>query len=371
MKNLAADGRYYWVLATVTPSDQGFLSVRLNPSGPLLDAARDLYREVLALESRVEEDQGKKAAIEASTALLVSRLGELGFAGYDEFMRAALRDEVSRRPTAPRDASPDSATAIGELHDALGRLLDTLGSLFASLDVFEELNTQLAAKSDALQELGPSLCFLALNSQLAATRLGPEGAVLSVVSKHLGEHSKQADRLTDSLLDRLRPVCDLARAVAFDVEVAQVEAEVCEAFVVELLHGAPPAGGVGDSLRALSREVVGRCAEVMRGIERLVSETRVLRETSRGLVRQVEQMRVAQLNGRIESATLSEANSFATTFEEIEVIVTEAQRAGDEVTALFDGTSVRLESMLEVDTRLTASLADIGDAVDRSILATV
>ena len=32
VKNMAADGSYYWVLAVVTPIAEGFLSIRLKPS---------------------------------------------------------------------------------------------------------------------------------------------------------------------------------------------------------------------------------------------------------------------------------------------------------------------------------------------------
>ena len=36
VKNMASDGSYYWVLATAMPVGDGYLSVRLKPTSPLL-----------------------------------------------------------------------------------------------------------------------------------------------------------------------------------------------------------------------------------------------------------------------------------------------------------------------------------------------
>ena len=35
VKNMAADGSHYWVMACVVPCGDGFLSVRLKPTSPL------------------------------------------------------------------------------------------------------------------------------------------------------------------------------------------------------------------------------------------------------------------------------------------------------------------------------------------------
>ena len=54
VKNLAADGRYYWVLAVATPSRDGYLSVRLNPSSQFFDLVKKAYAGTLAIESPLE-----------------------------------------------------------------------------------------------------------------------------------------------------------------------------------------------------------------------------------------------------------------------------------------------------------------------------
>ena len=51
VKNLAGDGRYYWVFATVLPLDDGYLSVRLGAQGPLFDKTQAIYARMLRAEA--------------------------------------------------------------------------------------------------------------------------------------------------------------------------------------------------------------------------------------------------------------------------------------------------------------------------------
>jgi len=51
VKNRAKDGRHYWVFAIVGPADDGFLSVRIMPSGPLFQVVQDEYANLVKLEA--------------------------------------------------------------------------------------------------------------------------------------------------------------------------------------------------------------------------------------------------------------------------------------------------------------------------------
>lgn len=58
VKNLCADGSYYWVFANITPDYdkdgklQGYYSVRRNPPKAALDTLIPVYREMLAIEKQ-------------------------------------------------------------------------------------------------------------------------------------------------------------------------------------------------------------------------------------------------------------------------------------------------------------------------------
>ena len=84
VKNLAADGAYYWVYANVTPSYDnsgniiGYYSVRIKPNPSALEAIKPVYQQMLA----IEQSQG----VEASINYLANLLKEKGASSYDEFI---------------------------------------------------------------------------------------------------------------------------------------------------------------------------------------------------------------------------------------------------------------------------------------------
>lgn len=88
VKNLAKDGSFYWVFATVTPSfDQagqviGYYSVRRRPRPQAVQAVEGLYRAMLSAERQAGDGQ---QGMSASRAILEAQLQEKGM-GYDAFI---------------------------------------------------------------------------------------------------------------------------------------------------------------------------------------------------------------------------------------------------------------------------------------------
>jgi len=80
VKNLTADGAFYWVFANVTPDYdasgkmQGYYSVRRRPPRAAIDAVTPLYREMLEIEARA----GAKAGPDSSMEWLFGKLAEMG-----------------------------------------------------------------------------------------------------------------------------------------------------------------------------------------------------------------------------------------------------------------------------------------------------
>lgn len=83
VKNMSKDGRYYWVLANVTPSFDkndriiGYLSARRKPIKSALDIIIPLYKELLSLE--------KQGGVNASKEKIDEILREKGVS-YEEFI---------------------------------------------------------------------------------------------------------------------------------------------------------------------------------------------------------------------------------------------------------------------------------------------
>ncbi len=78
VKNLSADGSFYWVFANITPDYDssgkvtGYYSVRRQPSEEAIRAVTPIYQEMLAIEKR----SGAKEGPDKSIAYLVQFLAD-------------------------------------------------------------------------------------------------------------------------------------------------------------------------------------------------------------------------------------------------------------------------------------------------------
>lgn len=87
VKNMTADGDYYWVFANITPDRDaqgkvvGYFSFRRKPRREAIAAVEPIYREMLDVERKA----GPAKAPDASIAFLVARLESLGTT-YDRFI---------------------------------------------------------------------------------------------------------------------------------------------------------------------------------------------------------------------------------------------------------------------------------------------
>lgn len=94
VKNLCADGRYYWVFANVTPDYDGdgklvgYLSVRRKPSQSAIDSIASIYAEMAEVERSCSS---KKIAPDESIAYLLEKLASMQ-TDYQTHMLALFND---------------------------------------------------------------------------------------------------------------------------------------------------------------------------------------------------------------------------------------------------------------------------------------
>ena len=182
VKNLAADGAHYWVMAIAVPVDGGYLSVRLKPSTPLFGTAREIYAKLVALERSIEGDEPRrrKEAIAESAARLPELLREAGFEDYGAFMRAALPAEVAAREAVVGDGTADLAAADAALAPAARRVVDacaaahtTLVALSGSIAGYEAAGDALAGKSTFVRELADQVRLFSSSTRCSRLRASP------------------------------------------------------------------------------------------------------------------------------------------------------------------------------------------------------
>jgi aerotaxis receptor len=321
VKNLASDGRYYWVVAVVVPVAGGYLSVRFKPTSPLFATVRDLYAELRACEGAIEsESKDRKAAIAASRKLLDKSLQGLGFKTYDDFMREAMKREMQSREaqidglakerhanaadSMDRSRQVDSRRAAAQMFD---NLLGLLSELFRDLESYLKITEEVRAKSETVTDVSESLRVLALNGALEADRLGADAAGMRPVLDWLRSFSRQitkeGGRLSISLLDLIQEV-DL---VVFGLSTAKLQIEMTADFAHELVN-ASAEGQTGDRENRMTEGAIGvlhasSCETVRRALGNLDTVKKKLQGLTEAQYRLLEasrSLRPIYLRGKIE-----------------------------------------------------------------------
>ena len=375
VKNLAKDGRYYWVLAVSTPCRGGFLSIRVKPSSKLFNHAKEIYAKALKFEKEIENREGKKVAAEKSHEFLLEQLNELGYNSYEKFMKDAVKQELTSRADIIGEVELDVPTTYGadpesvpyiELQSATAESSRIFAEIFSSLGVFHQLASELPNRRKNMEELGPTLSFLALNTHISASKLGDVGATLSVISQNIRSLSKETDRLIDDLLKQIETLCDAAEELEFNVEFASLASEICY-FLSSELQDQNPADrdpNIGEWIDTVTHELVKRSRLIFEQLNSLNKLSNALSCDATSLSSKVSQMRVAQLNGRIEMATIDVSGNFLSIFEEILDVVNFALNECEQIQKLLTDTSTDVDRLIGMDSKLDLCLRNIHSATE-------
>ncbi len=340
VKNRAKDGAFYWVMAVVVPAGDDFLSVRLKPTSPLFGAVDGLYAELRQLELSIESGEGKarKRAIAASSELLGQRLGELGFADYQAFMRVALAAELAAREEAlgerARPAEPADGQLLESVRDGVGSVLRFLDRQFADLNGYVELDADLSRRSGFVAELAASIRLFSLNALIGATRLGSSGAALGAVAHLMGVASVRVTAILRDLTAAISGTVDQLSELVFAISVCKLQAEMTVEFARELLRSAVEEGDASHDARVrndvglLIRSVNDELRSIAGSLDALHARLHDVSGAGARLTRELSGLRALQVNGRIEAAAFggTDARGVEALFARIRAELDEAAR---------------------------------------------
>ena len=253
IKNLAKDGRYYWVVAFLMPIKGGYLSVRFKPSSALLPVVEGIYREMCACESEHETSGAdRKAGMLAAEKLMVDALRSRGFESYDVFMRTLLHEELKCRDaqlaaqrralfseTLPEGGGDEPAlrASLQAIHAGGREAYAQLNTLYARLDDFARLSEKLREKSTFVFGLTKDFRFIAFNAALRAARLGEEGRSLGVIAEYLGTVSEGTTGIVGRMTEQVGTILVKLRTVVFNLAAARLQIEMVLSFCAELAAG--------------------------------------------------------------------------------------------------------------------------------------
>jgi aerotaxis receptor len=323
VKNLARDGLHYWVFATVSPVDGGYLSIRLKPVTDLHPAVEAEYAALRARET------AEALAPEASAQLLLARLAALGFPDYDAFMAHALAQELAPRPGL---TGRGPGRALAALHEALALSL--------------RLDRDVAALSHHLD----ALRHTPVNMRLMALRLEGSNGPISLMAQNyttvLTEARDWIDAAADPARGDLTAIGQAIRTGTFDLGVSLVQRAAIARFRAEIATATDP---------DLRRRAAEECARLEAAAERMEApcrdslalirgRTRRLAGVVRDIRRQCTGLNATRLMCKAEAARTSASATFAAIIDTLD----EAQARIDSSCEAILDTSQALRHKIEV-----------------------
>ncbi|GAA0290128.1 PAS domain-containing protein [Rhodovulum strictum] len=314
VKNKARDGRHYWVFAVVLPIEGGFLSVRIKPSGPLFAAVQNEY-EALCTRERAE-----KLHPEASAAILLARLAELGFASYGDFMAQALSNELAIRDTASGGVRCERLRTMEAVSESLTDASREQRGLTQTFGALKTVPTNIRILANRLEPVGGPITAISENYKIASTE------IVSRLGAFAGADGNLCDRMARVVRDGV-----------FLMGCAEVQSELVRQFRAD--NGACGPNDSGLEMAMLT-DLEARCAERAReGLAEAIRMARMLSRTSQDLRRMVLGLDSIRVMGRVECGRLTAgAESLGGLIEQLETYHT----------AIKD----RLESIIQLSDRI-------------------
>jgi aerotaxis receptor len=354
VKNRAKDGCFYWVVALITPTPGGYLSVRFKPAGPFLPIIEGVYARMTAAERQARESGAdQKTVMDEGAAVLTESLTSHKFADYDSFMWVMLCEELKSRDGALTKANrallralPADFTQRAQQQPALHQLgtiyatgtraYEQLNRLYHRLDEFVSLNQTLDRKSSFVNKLTDELRISSINVALASTRLGGEGQGLAVISSHMGETSIDVADSVHGLVSGITTLSNRMRGVIFNIVSARLQVEMVLTFVHELISREISADAWAERrglIKTLHDAFSNTMGQASVALQDLATTVHPLSAMADDLERFMLSLQVAQVTAVVESARISSHGDFLDIFVSIKEQIDQTH---DELAELSD-----------------------------------
>ena len=339
VKNMASDGSYYWVVALATPIKDGFLSVRFKPTSDVFDLVAGLYQRLLKVEQSLAPDwrEGMRAAEEE----LGKQLKELGFSDYQSFMRFLLQTELNSRDRAvekdglqvvhdfaiEESRREDASYArYSEINVVSRELYGKLNSLFARLDDYMRLNSQLEKKSKFVLELTRGFRFISLNTSVRSSKLGAQGASLSVIADYMQDSSAAITRVISKLNSLIEHISAVLQTIMFNIAGAKLQIEMVISFSTDMMTKLSCDDVVltseeSEDMRKTIERLLDAFSETAKAVQSdlcaLNDQLGHLDEASGDLEKAVVSLQFIQISGVVESCGVGDERGFKVIFSEV------------------------------------------------------
>jgi PAS domain S-box-containing protein len=250
VQNLAKDGKYYWVFATITPLGDGFLSVRMAPMvSALMTPARQLYQDLRAGERAARASgMSRSEAAALGERELERRIRALGLDGYDQFMMEALPAEVAARAgmTTVRYARRVGHGPVAEILAAAAALDGQLGTLVGRLEAYRQLSEAVANSSKSMLVSALQLEEAASAARRGSAAIADTVKVLDNVAQVMVGPAHDTVETMRGVVTELDSLHSLVGGLRFRIALARLHNDMVAAFASEVIDGIAPASSLAE-----------------------------------------------------------------------------------------------------------------------------
>ena len=280
VKNRAKDGRYYWVFAAAVPVEDGYLSVRLKPTSPILETVQGLYSDLLNAE------RNDALSPEQSAALAEDRITGLGYRNYHAFMGYALGVEIAAR-----------CEALGTTVDPGIGEFEKIGQLLA--DLAEEVK--------GVQRLYATIGNSPANLNILGSRLTSGREPIQVVAQNYGVLSSELMGVISELDVSLEALLDKAYLGRAGHCASLLYSEAIEKYRTEEANRGTR--GHTNELAILQRALRGFLFAAQQGCDQIRHEVSQFAKITARLKQMLSGLALTRVICRIESASVAEDTS--------------------------------------------------------------
>ncbi|ACO03088.1 MAG TPA: PAS domain S-box protein [Persephonella sp.] len=331
VKNIAKDGSYYWVLATVVPifDNEGniekYLSIRIKPTTQFFDHIPKVYAELLNAE--------KSGGMEASLKKLEEIVRSLGYKSYDSFMTDILSKEIEDKKDVLKveDIPPDMifensfTENVATIFRYAKKIDELYDSIYRKITHFENLGKLLDEKSDRIFSLTDDIRLISLNSSVESFKLGSQGASFSVLSAEMRKNSEVGNKIIDEMRKITEIIMEDIDRIILLINISKLEVIAITKFLHSILE--EDETREDNDIEELEQNIIDLVRSLKISSEKTYSYSEKMghhllniSEYLKKLKILIKRLEFLYLNGMVESAHQTET-SFSIIFTEVNKLV--------------------------------------------------
>lgn len=331
VKNMSADGRYYWVFAFAFPVKDGYLSIRFKPSSEIFTVVQEVYAEVLKKE--------KASSVEEAEKLLLKLIQDKGFENYASFMiHAAVTELKSREKHLSQSHSSAGATdpSLNRITEITNLTSIHLDQSFAKIAIFEEGSKSFRENLALLSSEFQKLKFLSVNMNILAVNFGESAATLSVISEEFSKLATQIEDQIKSFASFTESLAVVIKNCSLNIASLKTQMIMVDFFVKESIHNLKTSSNAFDGMiqnkDMFTSLFTSSIDQLGSELAKLNSEMVMIEEQMSGIKKLVRTLEIIKQTGAIESSRKDEIkSSFSVYLQEMDGFLNLLRRSINEL----------------------------------------